>query len=93
MKKIVVLLLALIVLSCNQSAKMEEGNADYATLSRKVSKLDDVASEAPGSEVLVKERMLIKTGNLAMQVDDVKEARKRIGDIAISSKHTFLMNV
>ena len=81
MKKIVGLLLALAMASCNQSAKMEEGSADYATLSRKVSNLDAVADEIQEDQVPVNERMLIKTGNLSIQVDDIKQSRKQIGDI------------
>jgi hypothetical protein len=81
MKKIIVLLLAALAVSCNQSAKMEEGNADYVTLSRNVSKLDDITNEELGTDVPVKDRFLIKTGDLSMQVGDVKQSRKQIGDI------------
>jgi hypothetical protein len=82
MMRINVLLLALLIVSCNQGAKMEEGNADYVPLSRRVSTLADESSETQSLDLPVKDRMLIKTGNLSMQVDDVKQSRKQIGDIA-----------
>lgn len=45
------------------------------------------ASEQPASPSgstteVARERMLIKTGNLSIQVDDVKQSRKQIGEIA-----------
>jgi len=44
-----------------------------------------VSAQTPppqNSVTSTRDRMLIKTGNLAMQVDDVKQSRKQIGDIA-----------
>jgi Domain of unknown function (DUF4349) len=87
MKKIVMILCSLVALSCNQSAKTElkSGDAAYKTLARNVSDLDAESSTSSTTEV-TRERMLIKTGNLSMQVEDVRQSRKQIGDIANNLK-------
>jgi Domain of unknown function (DUF4349) len=85
MKKIVFLLCFLIVMSCQRSPMMEESNAGFADMKRQVSQSAfdaNISKNQSNTEVAVGERMLIKTGNLTMQVDNVKQSRKQIGDIA-----------
>lgn len=83
MKKITLLFVALAALSCNNATKSEMASADLAAKSYGVEVAMDGErqGETTGTEV-ARERMLIKTGNLSMQVNDVKEARKKIGEIA-----------
>ena len=60
---------------------MASGDTAYKSLVRNVSDLEEESSPSSTTEV-TRDRMLIKTGNLSMQVDDVKQSRKQIGDIA-----------
>lgn len=82
MKKTFALLLALIALGCNQNAKLESASGDtaYKSLARNVSDLEENSPSA--TTEVTRDRLLIKTGNLSIQVDDVKQSRKQIGDIA-----------
>ena len=85
MKKNVVLLFAFIAVSCSQNAPSEMAKADSALPRYGVEvNLDanDSYKAAASSTEVTRERMLIKTGNLTMQVDDVKQSRKQINDIA-----------
>jgi hypothetical protein len=78
-KNIMMLLVWVALVGCTQgsdlsNAKTEEAAARFAA-----------ADQASGGEIIV-ERKLIKTGNLSMEVDDVKEVRKQVGDIVSSHK-------
>ena len=82
MKKAALLFLVLGFIGCSQSAKKEAGKASYAMLSNNISEVADADMELQTSKVPIETRMLIKTGNLSMAVNDVKQSRKQIGDIA-----------
>jgi hypothetical protein len=86
MRKIALLFVGLVAFNCNQAPNKEMASADFAAKSYSVeASLGEADGRQQGTTTEVtRERMLIKTGNLSMQVNDVKEARKKIGEITKS---------
>jgi Domain of unknown function (DUF4349) len=80
MSKYLIYVFILAAVGCaNQSDVKSEASNDYAVEVALGSSLKEAPSSPPP-----RERMLIKTGQLSIKVDDVNEARKKIGVVALT---------
>jgi Domain of unknown function (DUF4349) len=83
--KYLILIPFLLVLGCGDNAKMNYGEApssEFAVADLEVSEKEIYRAAGGESQVPLHERMLIKTGQLSMKVDEVQVARQKITTIA-----------
>jgi len=83
MCKYLILVLSILVVGCGQRSDMSLAKTQENFAVADEARAGDLASAQPlSSSPVVRERMLIRTGQLSMEVADVGESRKKIGEIS-----------